>query len=162
MTFTTTKLVGNRVRVSGMDHFAVEGVTVLDSSQWDEINGNTEFNQATEAFDAAVESFFAPLLEAAGELAKAGNRPTDSLGYVVLQEGVEATPGRQEQLVKLTRDSMVLRLLESGDHSRLVWIDDSLEILEVAVTTSVTPAPVVDEDSNIETNPDAAAEAAQA
>jgi hypothetical protein len=133
MTFTTKNLVDNRVLVSGTDQFGIDGSTVLNGTQWAEINEHTQFDAATEEFAAAVEAFFAPLTEATEKFEEARKRTEDGLSYVVLHEGVAATPGQPEQLVKLSKDSMVLRLLEQGDSDRLVWVDGGLEILEVAV-----------------------------
>lgn len=131
MTFTTQKLVGSRVLVKGADSSGTEGQTILDSTQWDEINSHTAFDKATEAFEAAVESFFAPLTEATEAINKALNKPNDPLSYVVLHEAVEGTAPQAEQLIKLSHDSIVLRLIEQGDHDRLVWVGDELEVLEV-------------------------------
>lgn len=128
--FTATALVGDRVLVQGEDQFGTTGRTVVDGSQWASINQHKEYDQATEAFDAAVEAFFAPLTEAADKLDEAlAGKPDDSTSYVVLHEAVEATPGQAGQLVKLTPDSIVLRLVEAGSFDRLVWVDGNLEVL---------------------------------
>jgi hypothetical protein len=131
MTFTITKLVNDRVVVSGTDSFGTSGKEILDATQWNEINGHSEYDQAVEAFERAVESFFAPITEAAEKMQASLERPTDSLGYVVLSEGSEATPAQEEVLVKLTRDSIILRLLDQGDEDRLVWVNDQLDVLAV-------------------------------
>lgn len=144
MTFTTVRLVGSQVIVRGTDVFGTNGETVLDSSQWDEINADKAFSQAAEDFDRTVEAFFAPLTEAADKLHKKLEQPTDSVGYVVLQEKVEGTQAQSEQLIKLTPDSVVLRLLEQGDASRLVWVNDSLQVLAASATVST---PVTTESS---------------
>lgn len=138
MTFSTSRLVGSKVLVQGTDVFGTAGQTILDSTQWDEVNSNKEFDQATSAFDAAVEAFFAPLTEAAEKLDRAvADKPTDSVGYVVLNEAVEGVAAQPAHLIKLTSDSVVLRLIEQGDTNRLVWVGDDLEVLESA------PAPAV-------------------
>lgn len=139
-TFNTTNLVDGRVLVTGEDQFGTSGKAVLDGSQWAEINRRDEYSQATDAFDRAVEEFFAPLTDAADKLEGALRRPTDSLGYVVLEEAVEGTPAKAEKLIKLTKDSMVLRVLESGDNDRLVWVDEHLEILETISTPAAVSA----------------------
>ena len=129
--FTTARLVNNRVMVRGTDKFGVDGECIVDSSQWDEINAHSEFDQAEAAFAAAVEDFFRPLEEAAEKMEKALSRPTDSISYVVLHEATEGTDAQPEQIIKLTRDSIILRLLEVNDFDRLVWVDGELEILAV-------------------------------
>lgn len=131
MTFTTTKLVGSRVMVSGTDVNGVAGQAILDSSQWDEIAADQAFSQAEKDFEAAAEAFFAPLVAAAEKVGKQLERKDDPISYVVLQDEVEATPGQRRQLVKLTKDSIVLRLLEQGDTNRLVWVNGEIEVTEV-------------------------------
>ena len=85
MTFTTSRLTGERVLVRGTDVFGTTGSTVLDSSQWTEVNSRKEFSQATDEFDAAVQAFFAPLTEAAEKINKKLEKPTDACRYVVLR-----------------------------------------------------------------------------
>jgi len=131
MTFTTSKLTGERVLVRGTDVFGAIGETVLDSSQWSEVNSRKEFSQATDEFDKAVAEFFKPLTEAAEKIGKKMEKQPDAASYVVLSEaqaGVEAKPG---QLIKLTNDSICLRLIEQGNTDRLVWVDKKLEVLAV-------------------------------
>ena len=142
MTFTTTRLVGARVMVKGTDVFGTEGQTVVDSTQWDEVNANTEFDQATEAFEAAVQEFFAPITEAAEKLNSSMKRPDDPASYVVLKEAVEGVQAEPAQLVRLSKDSVVLRLIEQGDTDRLVWVNDELEVTEASTRTAPAEEPV--------------------
>lgn len=131
MTFTTRNLTGDRVSVKGTDIDGTYGETVLDATQWRELEQRAQLKEAHEDFDAAVEEFYAPLLRAAEAAQKSFERPEDSISFVVLDEGEEATPGRRRQVVTLTRDSVILRILESGDNDRLIWVDGDLEVLEV-------------------------------
>jgi hypothetical protein len=152
MTFTIQKLTGSRAVVSGTDVAGTEGKLVVSTHQWDELNARTETDQAQAAFDTAVEAFFKPLTDAAEELATKVQRPTDSIGYVVLSEPEEGRPAKPGQLVKLTHDSIVLRIIESGNTDRLLWVGDNLEILEAPATPSTSgngvtaAAPVPGED----------------
>lgn len=132
MSFSITRLVNHRVLVTGTDTFDVSGKVTLDSSQWDEIKANTQYSEALDAFDAAVESFFAPLVEAAEAAEKAAPVavPVDPMSYVVLNEEVEGVQAQPAQLIHLNADSIVLRLIEFGDTDRLVWVDGRLEVLE--------------------------------
>lgn len=139
MTFTINRLVGGRAVVSGTDKFGTTNQVVVDTTQWDEINASTAFDQATEAFEAAVEDFFKPLTEAAEKINKQLNKPNDPLSYVVLHEGSEGVPAQAEQLIKLNKDSIVLRLVGAGNTDRLVWVGDNLEVLEAD-----TPLPGLD------------------
>lgn len=143
--FTITRLMGERAQVSGTDVAGNSGRTVVSTAQWDELNANTAFDKAKEAFDEAVENFFKPLTDAAEKLETAMSRPEDSIGYVVLHEGVSGTQAQDEVIVKLTRDSIVLRLIEEGDTDRLLWVGDDLEI-----TAAAAPATdVVVEDGDV-------------
>jgi hypothetical protein len=136
--FTTKNLTGERVLVSGADVDGNKGQVVLDASQWLELKARADVKTAGEAFDAAVEEFYKPLLEAAEKVGKSLERPEDSLGFVTLDEGQDHVPGRAPQIVRLTKDSMVLRLIEDGGTDRLVWVGDDLEILDVLPGTSNT------------------------
>lgn len=131
MSFTTAVLTGDRVLVRGTDSQGTENETVLDGSQWFEVTKTDTYSQAQADFDSAVEAFFAPLTDAAEEFGRAMTRPTDSIGYVVLQEEVPATPGQREHLVRLSHDSQVLRLISEDNTDRLIWVGDSLEIIQL-------------------------------
>lgn len=152
MTFSIHTLVGERVLVKGTDQFGVTGQTVLDSSQWAQVNSHKEYDQATEAFEQAVEEFFAPILDAAAQLDQAKAKPEpDSIGYVVLSEPEEGRPAKPGHLVKLTHDSIVLRLLEGGQHDRLAWVGDNLEVLgeQVPTTPGTSPAEVAEAQAEV-------------
>lgn len=134
--FTTTVLTGQRVLVEGTDVRGNEGSTVVSSAEWDDVNAHVEYDQAVESFDDAVKEFFAPVLTAAEALeGKLGKTPDDPSSYVVVHEKVEATPGHPGQIVRLSRDSVVLRLIAEGQTDRLVWVNDELEV------TAPAPAP---------------------
>lgn len=142
MSFNTINLTGERVLVRGTDITGAAGECTLDATQWNELGQRKAVSQAQDAFDAAVEEFFAPIVAAAEQASAAIERPTDSIGYVVLEEAVEGQPSKPGHLVKLTRDSIVLRLIESGNTDRLIWVNGELEVTEAAVQqASSTPAP---------------------
>lgn len=147
MTFTTTALVGDRVLVRGEDFLGTSGQVVLDSSQWAEVNRTKQFKEATKEFDAAVEEFFAPLTEAADKAKAKGQAPEqDPIEFVVLEEGENGTPGKPAHLVKLTKDSVVLRLIEeNADTDRLAWVNDTLEILAASQAPSNVAVPTAAE-----------------
>jgi hypothetical protein len=146
--FKTNILVGERVLVSGTDVTGESGKTIVDATQWNELALRKDVSKATADFDAAVEAFYAPLTDAAdaAEQAFKGNKPDDASAYVVIQEEVPATPGQVGHTVRLTRDSVILRLIEEGNTDRLVWVDDQLEVLEVLPNTSTSAAVVTSGD----------------
>ena len=65
MGFSTLSLTGERIVVKGTDIEGGVGETILDASQWNELKARKTFDSATDAFNEAVEAFFAPLMEAA-------------------------------------------------------------------------------------------------
>jgi len=138
MTFTTAQIAGgNRVLVQGTDAFGVTGSTVVDSTEWDSVKQHQALHVAQDEFDAAVEEFFAPIEAAMAALDKAVERPErDAINYVVLHDGIEGVDHVPAQIQKLSKDSVILRVIEQGDYARLVWVGDELEVLEVAVTVA--------------------------
>lgn len=142
--FSTNTLVGDRVLVTGTDVFGESGKTIVDASQWNELALRKDVSKATADFDAAVEAFYAPLTEAAdkAEVAMKGNRPDDASAYVVITEATEGVPANAGQTVRLTRDSVILRLIEEQNTDRLVWVDGTIEVLEVLPNTSASPVQV--------------------
>ena len=126
MTFQVQTMIGNEALVSGSDKLGNEGKMVVSTTQWDELKARKNFSAAAEDFDAAVEEFFKPLVEAA-EKTKAAMQPApqDKAAYVVLTEETEAVAGKPAEIVELTRDSIILRLIEEGDTDRLVWLDEN-------------------------------------
>ena len=147
MTLTTTRLAGHRTLVQGTDILGVHGKQILDSSEWDAIADRKTHDEIHDAFDAKVKEFFGPIMEAADALHEAHKVQTDPAFYLVLDEGEDATPGRPEEIVALSHDSVVLRLLEQGAVNRLVWVNDSLEILEQPATATA-PSFEVTEDGD--------------
>lgn len=130
MTFSTSKLTGGRVLVQGTDGRGVDGQEVLDSSVWESIKAMQSHRKAEDNFDQAVEEFFKPLTEAADKLRDTLNMPAlDTDAYVVIEEGTDGEAPVSRHVEKLDRDGVILRLLEGGQHDRLVWVNGQLEVL---------------------------------
>lgn len=136
-TFTITRLLAGRALVKGTDVFGTEGKVILDTTEWDRVNEDKAYDTAQEAFAEAVNTFFAPLLEAAEAANKTINNPQDPASYIVKREAVEGVEAVEEILIRLSHDSIVLRLIEQGNYDRLVWVGDALEILEVEPMTGI-------------------------
>jgi hypothetical protein len=131
MSFTTIKLAGDRALVKGRDAAGTYGQQILDAAEWNEVNAHNKHKSAHEAFDAAVEEFFAPLNDAISEIKDSTKPKQDPLFFITIQEKSESVSGTDEILVRLGHDSAVLRLIEQDpDTDRLLWVNDSLEILE--------------------------------
>jgi hypothetical protein len=137
MGFTTLNLSGERVLVRGTDSQGTNGETVLDASEWNAVKARTQLASAHEDFDRVVEEFFAPITEALDKLHLEHDRTEqDEMSFIVLDEGEEATAGRRRSVITLSKDSIVLRLIEGGHSDRLVWVHDELEVLEVLPGTA--------------------------
>ena len=67
-TFTTTRLSGQRVLVTGATQ---EQHTILSAVEWDSVKANTQIEALEKSFDADVEKFFAPLVEASEKMGQA-------------------------------------------------------------------------------------------
>lgn len=129
--FNVTRLAGSRALVQGTD----EGEsTILFTMEYDELKGNTALQEAEADFGAKVKEFFAPVVEASEafeQAKKAALTVNDPAFRVVVQEAIEATAGQRERVHILSRDSAILRLIESGDTSRLLWVNGTIEITEL-------------------------------
>ena len=124
--FTVQTMLGGTALVFGTDITGKSGETIVSTVQWDELTGRDNFSKATADFDAAVEKFFAPLEKAAKKAKKALECPAqDPAEYIVLKEAVKGRVAEPAQVVALSKDSIILRLIEEGNTDRLVWIDES-------------------------------------
>ena len=126
--FNITRLAGERALVQGTD----EGETaILDTFEFDLLKGNPALKEAEAEFDTKVKEFFAPVVEASEafeQAKKAAQQVNDPAFRVVVQEAIEATAGQAERVHILGRDAAILRLIESGDTSRLLWVNGAIEI----------------------------------
>ena len=130
--FTLTPLAGDRVLVEGVDYRNVSGQQIVDASELNALNEQFSVSEAKAAFDETVREFFAPLTEAADAVREEQEQKNrlDEDFYVVIQEGSEGTPERPEIIHQLSRDSVILRLIEADAATeRLIWVNDELEIL---------------------------------
>ena len=129
--FNVTRLAGARALVQGTD----EGESIiLFTFEYDELKGNTALKEAETDFGAKVKEFFAPVVEASEafeQAKKAALTVNDPAFRVVVQEAIEATAGQCEQVLILGRDTAILRLIDSGDTSRLLWVNGAIEITEL-------------------------------
>ena len=126
--FNTTILAGQRVLVTGSKK---NQQTILDSTEWDSIKAHQAYHLAGDAFDEAVTAFFAPIVEAAekANAALAESLPKrDDAFVIVLSEGTEGVEEVEPEVIQLGRDAAILRMIESGDTSRLIWVGDTIEI----------------------------------
>ena len=128
--FKTIRLANHRVLVDGTDAFGNSGRTVLYSTQWDGIKAELTKSTVEDQFNAAVEEFYAPLLEKIDAIvADAQKSVVDDAYVLTVGETVDAVEAVAPTVYRLSQDSAILRLLEEGRTDRLVWVNDQLEII---------------------------------
>lgn len=125
MGFTVQSMLGGQALVSGTDSLGNEGKCIVSTVEWDELKARKNFSAVEADFDKAVEEFFAPLIEAADKAKEAIVKPKDSAEYVVLTEATEGVDATPAEIVELSTDSIILRLIEEDKTDRLVWVDES-------------------------------------
>ena len=129
-TFTTTRLSGQRVLVTGATQ---EQHTILSAAEWDSVKVNTQIKALEEGFDTEVEKFFAPIVEASEKMeqAFAATLPkVDPDRVIVLKEATEGTPETPAEVLVLSDHSLILKLIDEGKTDRLIWVGSSIEIVE--------------------------------
>ena len=131
--FNVTELAGHRALVTG----DANQQCILDTTERDELRFLLENREVDEMFEENIEDFFAPLTRAAElhdlrheALAKQFEQDDDPAFNFVLKEAVEGVEAVKEERVVLSHDSVVLRLIDSGQTDRLVWVgNDRIEIV---------------------------------
>ena len=131
--FNVTELAGHRALVTG----DANQQCILDTTERDELRLLIENREVDQMFDEDIEDFFAPLTQAAELhdrrhelLAQQFNQADDPAFSLVLKAGVEGVEAVKEERVVLSHDSVVLRLIDSGQTDRLVWVgNDRIEVI---------------------------------
>lgn len=144
MTFSTSKLAGGRVLVTGNDLYGNAGKVIVDGNQWAELQRAQADGEVHKQFDADVAAFFGPLTDAVDRL-NAAHKPTiDPAFHVVLSEGREPVAGEAGVVADLTHDSVILRLIEENAQApRLIWVGEGqLEVLELVSIDEDETVPV--------------------
>ena len=127
MTFSITHLANDRALVTGNDG-ADTKKAVLDASEYNYLVRRAEVEAAQGKFDAAVEAFHAPLTSAAEELEKARAEVLDPIAYFVEREAIEGAEAKPALVRHLSKDTVILKLIEAGRSDRLVWVGDTIEV----------------------------------
>ena len=127
MSFNLTMLAGNQALITGDKS---KQRCVLDASQWIQIKQHQARIEAEEVFDATVEEFYKPLTEAAGEYeSRLGQiMKADPAFEYVIQPGAEGTEKTSREVYYLDNASAILRMIESGNTDRLIWVNDQILI----------------------------------
>ena len=125
-TFTYTNLAGDRALVTD----GGKRSTVLYVADWNEAMQKLALNHATEVFNAEVEEFYSVLTEAAERVNAVQAKAIDPNQFVVIDEGVEGEQHVCAEVIDLSYDSQIARLINEGNTDRLVWVgNDQIEIL---------------------------------
>ena len=127
MSFYLTMLAGDKALVTGSKP---EQRCVLGASQWIQLKQHKARMEAEEVFDGTVEEFYKPLTEAAGEYeSRLGQiMKADPAFEYVLQPGAEGTEKTSREVYYLDNASAILRMIESGNTDRLIWVNDQILI----------------------------------
>lgn len=156
--FTTIALANDLVLVEGTDARNVFGQTTVDAREWNHMLKVDEVKDAHEAFDAALEEFFAPITEAAELASEAHKVVLDPLLYVVVQEEVNGVQAEHALVRTLEQGTVILRAISTGATDRLIWVNGELVLTAhpVAPVPPVTDAqPVADDAEVVGTEPTA-------
>lgn len=121
-TFSLTPLANHRVLVEGEDRHGNSHSVILNGREYDEIAAMENVLHAGQAFDQAVEDFFAPLTDAAAVYEDAAAPVVDPAFIYVVEEGSAGEPSVEREVLGLEHDTAVLRLINTGDTERLLWI----------------------------------------
>ena len=126
MSFTVTYLAGDRALVQEDTH-----QIILDAKEHLSLKRHLEEKGLIEAYDQTVKDFFEPIVEAAGKVneLRAKEADLDPDFHVVFTEAVEGVEPVRREAYELTKDTVILRLIEDGRTDRLIWVGDDLEIL---------------------------------
>ena len=126
MSFTVTYLAGDRALVQEDTH-----QIILDAKEHLLLKRHLEEKGLIEAYDQTVKDFFEPIVEAAGKVneLRAKEADLDPDFHVVFTEAVEGVEPVRREAYELTKDTVILRLIEDGRTDRLIWVGDDLEIL---------------------------------
>ena len=125
-TFTYTNLAGDRALVTD----GGKRSTVLNVADWNEAQRQLALVDATEEFNAEVAEFYFTLTEAAERVNAVQAKAIDPNQFVVINEGVEGEQHVCAEVIDLSYDSQIARLINEGQTDRLVWVgNDSIEIL---------------------------------
>ena len=150
--FNVTELAGHRALVTG----DANQQCILDTTERDELRLIIENREVDQMFDEDIEDFFAPLTRAAEMhdwrhkgLAQQFEQSDDPAFNFVLKAAVEGVEAVEEERVVLSHDSVVLRLIDSGQTDRLVWVgNDRIEVVALQ-----RREPVVVDEVNIDDMP---------
>ena len=121
-------LAGDRALVTFTDSSRPPLQTVLDAAQYHQIERVQAQKAAAETLDSEIDAFFKPLIEASEKYAAAHAATEDPAFKLVLQEPTEGTADDPGVVINLEKDTVILRMIQAGDTSRLIWVGDQLEL----------------------------------
>lgn len=139
--FTLHDLGGDRVGVRGTDKYGNAGQTVLDGSRIAAIDDLFRRKEAEALVDGAAAALFGengPFAEflAISDQVNAlldTSKPVDPTSYIVVEHAVEGPTPKEEVRVDLShdKDTWILHLISIGEHDRLTWWGNELEVERV-------------------------------
>lgn len=149
-TFNIRLLAGERALITGTDDAGDKHKTIVSTMDFNARKQRNTVVLAQEEFDKAVEEFYAPIIAAAEAVNKKVEPVRDPAFFEVVQEETMGVAPKQEIVHRLPHDTVILNLIEAGKTDRLIWIDDTIEVLEyVAPTTTEVEVPELVADGDV-------------
>jgi len=127
--FTSKDLASERALITGTDDAGVARKTIISTLEFSQRKHLRAHEAATDTFDEAVTAFWAPITAATEAVNKTVKEVRDPAFFDVTQEAEQGVIGQVEVLNKLSLDTVILNMIEAGNTDRLIWIDDTIEVL---------------------------------
>ena len=129
-----SKSVFNYINLAGDRALVTDGGKrncILHVADWNKALQQMALVDAEAEFNETVEEFYSVLTEAADKAAAAIAKPVDPNQFVVIDEGVAGEQHVCAEVIELSYDSQIARLIAEGNEDRLIWVgNDAIEILE--------------------------------
>lgn len=132
-TFTIQYLANDRALITGYDDEGEHHKAIYSSAEYTHLQEHGLYGEAEEVYNNMVAEFYAPITEAVAALdeqkeAIAAAKMDPAL-YVVVQEEVEGVEEKRQILQRLEHGTVIIRLIENDEVHRLIWVNDSIELL---------------------------------
>ena len=99
--------------------------TILDGTDYFAWRRMVHKAAAIVEIDDEINEFFKPLNDAAEKIRELDQPAGDPDRTVVLVPGVEPVNGLREEVIILSEDSTILRLISEGRLNKLAWVNDA-------------------------------------
>ena len=136
--FNLIRGVDHTAVIRGTDKFGETGSQLVRTRVWDSYQDIIGQKDKVEAFDSAVEEFYAPLMGKLEELEAANEAAEDPLNpRTVVEEGGSHVASQATLYVELDRDGQLIEAVTLGLFDRLSWVGGEL-FIEAQVQPAAT------------------------